>query len=33
VVTASTVYVVVATDGSGKSEIPPLLLAALSPPG
>lgn len=31
VVTASTVYVVVATDGSGKCELPPLLLAALKP--
>jgi acyl-CoA thioester hydrolase len=31
VATASTVYVVVATDGSGKRDIPPLLLEALGP--
>ena len=31
-VTASTVYVVVATDGSGKRELSPILLAALKPP-
>src|SRR5688500_10704212 len=31
VVTASTVYVVIATDGSGKREIPPLILDALGP--
>lgn len=30
--TARTVYVVVATDGSGKRELPPQLLAALEPP-
>jgi acyl-CoA thioester hydrolase len=30
-VTASTVYVVVATDGSGKRDIPPLVLDALGP--
>ena len=29
---ARTVYVVVATDGSGKRELPPLLLQALAPP-
>lgn len=28
---ASTVYVVVHTDGSGKCELPPALLAALGP--
>jgi acyl-CoA thioester hydrolase len=33
VVTASTVYVVMATDASGKREIPPRLLDALSAPG
>ena len=32
VVTASTVYVVVATDGSGKREVPTILLAALKSP-
>ena len=31
VVDGRTVYVVVATDGSGKAEIPPLLRAALGP--
>lgn len=31
VVTASTVYVVVATDGSGKRDVPPLLLDAIGP--
>lgn len=31
VVVASTTYVVVATDGSGKREVPPDLLAALGP--
>lgn len=29
---ARTVYVVIATDGSGKREIPPALAAALGPP-
>ena len=29
---ARTVYVVIATDGSGKCEIPPLLAGALGPP-
>ncbi len=29
---ARTVYVVIATDGSGKGPIPPLLAAALGPP-
>ena len=30
--TARTVYVVIATDGSGKREIPPLIAAALGEP-
>jgi acyl-CoA thioester hydrolase len=30
--TARTVYVVIATDGSGKREIPPLIVAALGAP-
>jgi acyl-CoA thioester hydrolase len=30
--TAATAYVVVRTDGSGKCEIPPVLVAALQPP-
>ena len=31
VVHASTVYVSVRTDGSGKCELPPILLGALGP--